>query len=808
MVRFAPEIQTVRPEGLLRESINQMHNGKARINPATFSLPVYPMNEPVNFISNDQVEIFNRLHDKQVRYLAFGSFAINAYEQARTGGTIKLWVEPSQENIARLNEALRESGQTGVNPEFDPERKRPLETLRGVHSRDTIGMDFYPAVNGFSGQDFGTLFERKQGVRASEITREAADQAISIQHMSLPDLYHNTGHTRGKAREYNLDILYKAGNAFKIKTPPLPEPSSFLKKGDLKQGEDTSKSKHMTQKAPERTFVRRDFEQIRRDLDMEVVLQHYGYQLSSKTKPKDAWRVYKSGMEGDSQRFAVMTNPKSGYKGFVELNNTSLRGDVFEFIKYKEGDFKSAFRVVDQMLGNPEFEQKARQLPPLKVVAPRQYLNDEKLRQSDLIGEYGISFLSKLPSNYLTEKRGLDPSTVQAPEFCHQILQTTRAGHTNIAFPLTSEKGNILTLDIRNENFKSFPSGSKGDALWKSNEHARLVQEGEYRVGDRLLKFEMGTEGTVSRSNGSLTFHTRHPQVGLVSFPLERKQLEMIPTNRIVVSESPIDSLSYHQLSPPQAGEYRRYVSAAGNPSREQWQHMERFVRSNPQAQFVIGMDGNPPGNRFAINLLGIKHPQRNDRFAIIPHVVYNNPTPVPGERGGNVTKEVGQNVLTLEIKYPIAREASYEKAKSENEQVIENLLSKMNRFQPGDKKATQSMLENLIEPASQTLRTISEIRFPNRGRLLEAALDHLTGEVARRDGQPLTAVIRPTATQNDFNDVLRNRSGKPLPDSSNLSLNKLPLPTFKAQHDILEQKKQNQSEAEQETSTQKKIRS
>ena len=484
------------------------------------------MNEPINFITNDQIEIFNQLHEKQVRYLAFGSFSINSYEQARTGSTIKLWVEPNPENIKNLNEALGNSGMPLVNPDFDPNRKRPLATLSGSDTRDRAGMDFYPAVNGFSQSDFAEVYERKQGIKALESLSDTPNQAVAIQHMSLPDLYHNTGHTRGKARAYNLDVLYKAVDAFKIKIPPLPEPSIFYEKPGGKEKNGNSVSATEQEKSPKPTFVKRDFDQIRRELDMEVVLQQYGYQLSSKTKPNDVWRVYKSGLEGDSQRFAVMTKPKSGYKGFVELNNTSLRGDVFEFIKYKEGDYKSAFRRVDQLLGNPEFEQKVRQIEPLKPPPPRQYLNDEKLRQSDLIEEYGVTLLSDQHSDYLTDKRGLAPATLRAPEFRHQILNTARAGHVNIAFPLTSEKGNMLTLDMRNENFKSFPPGQKGDALWKSNEHALVSQAYEFMADGKALLLEKGTTGTVSRANGSLTFHTVHPQEGIISIPIHRSRLE------------------------------------------------------------------------------------------------------------------------------------------------------------------------------------------------------------------------------------------------------------------------------------------
>ncbi|MBU1820120.1 MAG: toprim domain-containing protein [Bacteroidetes bacterium] len=733
------------------------------------------MNRPINFIQNDQVELFNQLNRHQVRYLAFGSFSINSYEQARTEGTVKLWVEPTGENLRRLNEVLLETGQSTLRPDFDPERRRPLEPVAGAATRDRIGVDFYPAVNGFTLSDFGRLYERREKVPAQELARHPHDQSVPINHLSLPDLYHNTGHTRGKAKEYNLTVLFKAAGAFGVQAPDLPPPSSYLPLEQDEREQQKSDGASLS-KSLQSVFQKRDFQQIRQDLDLEVVLQHYGYQLSSKTRPKDVWRVYKSGFEGDSQRFAVMTNPKSGYKGFVELNNTSLRGDVFEFIRYKEGDYRSAFRVVDEILGNPRYEQQAAQVAPLTPARPRQYLQDEKLRQSDLIREYGISHPDRGGSDYLTNSRMLGKETVNTPEFRHQILSTVRGGHTNVAFPLTSAKGNILSLDIRNENFKSFPPGAKGDALWKSNEHAILAEESTCTVGTEPYVLAKGTRGTLSRTNGLMTFHTRHPEAGDLSVPVDKTRITVVPANRIIISESPIDSLSYHQLAPPQPGEYRRYVSPAGNPSREQIQQLESFVGSHPQAQFVVGMDGDPAGNRFAINLLGTKHPQRNDRFAIIPHVVYNNPTPATGEGGKpKESKEVGHNLLTLEIRHPIAREATYEHAKSENESVIERLLDKMNLFQPRDKKAVETLRENLIETGSQTLRTVSEIKFPNRGRLLESALDQLATEIEIRDGQKLTAVIRPTATQNDFNEVLRNRSGKSLPESSNLALGKVP---------------------------------
>lgn len=735
------------------------------------------MNKPVNFVDNDKVELFNQLNANSVRYMAFGSFSINAYEQARTDSTIKLWIDPAQENIILLNTALRESGRSPITAEFDPEAKKPLKSDSGIPTRDSVGVDFYPAVNGFQVSDFAKVYDRKATIKAHEFANSATNRALLIDHMSFPDLYHNVGNTNGKAKEYNLDVLFKAVKAFDLPSQNIAEPSTYLSMETKNKPEPVvtfSKPKQFTP-----NYQRRDFAQIRNELDMELVLQHYSYEMSAKSKPNDRWRVYKSGIEGDSQRLAVMNNADSGFKGFVDLNNNAFKGDVFAFIKYKEGDYKNAFRVVDQILGNPDYKEKAAQLRPMTPASPKQYLNDEKLRQSDLIEQYNLTLLPENRPNYLTEKRCISPETLFAPEFKNQVLASKNGEHTNIVFPLTSRKGNILTMDMRNEDFKSFPPGCKGDAIWKSNEHAKLKAEKDFVVNDENMHLDKDTKGTVSKSNGKLTFHTKHPEKGDVSVEVQKTELE-ITTNRIMISESPIDSISYHQLSPPVIGEYRQYISAAGNPSYQQIEQIENIVQSNPQAQFVIGMDGNMAGNRFAVNMLAQEHPRRDNRFAILPHVVYKNPTPATGAGGVEMdAKEVGHNVLTIEIKYPLSKEAGFRAVLAENAGVIDRVVDKMNMFQHKDKEANELRRENLIDSETNVLRTVTEIKFPNVGRMLEAALYQLGVEIERRDGRKLTNVIKPTATQNDFNDVLRNRNGKSLPTSSNLSMGQWSLLSF-----------------------------
>ncbi len=735
------------------------------------------MNEPINFVDNDKVELFNQLNVNNVRYMAFGSFSINAYEQARTDSTIKLWIDPAQENIVRLNAALQELGRNPIAKEFNPENTKPFKPETGYSTKDSLGVDFYPAVNGFQISEFAKVYDRKAVIKALEFSSSTTDRALLIDHMSLPDLYHNVGNTNGKAKEYNLDVLFKAASAFSVPGQKIVGPSTYLTMNAKNKPEPVVKFFKPRHLSP--SYERRDFAQIRKELDIELVFEYYGYGLSSKSKPNDKWRVYKSGIEGDSQRLAVMNNADSEFKGFVDLNNTALKGDVFAFIKYKEGDYKNAFKVVDQILGNIDYREKAAQLRPMAPAFPKQYLNDEKLRQSDLIEEYSLTLLPENQPNYLTEKRCISLETLTSSEFKHQVLMSKIGEHSNIHFPLTSEKGNILSMDMRNEGFKKFPPGGKGDAIWKSNEHGKLKDGKDFLVDGETIHLDKDARGTVSKSNGKLTFHTRHPDKGNISVEISKANIE-ITTNRIMISESPIDSLSFHQLSPPSKGEYRQYISPAGNPSYQQLEQIGKILKANPQAQFVIGMDGDKAGNRFSINLLALEHPLRDNRFAILPHVVYYNPKPATGAGDAEEdAKEVGHNVLTIEVKFPLSKETGFREVLAENAGVIERVIDKMNRFQRKDKAATEVRRESMVETESNILRTVTEIKFPNVDLMLHVALGQLKDEIERRDRRRLVEVLRPTPSQQDFNEVLKSRNGKSLTDSSNLVLRDLSLLSF-----------------------------
>lgn len=141
-----------------------------------------------------------------------------------------------------------------------------------------------------------------------------------------------------------------------------------------------------------------------------------------------------------------------------------------------------------------------------------------------------------------------------------------------------------------------------------------------------------------------------------------------------------------------------------------------------------------------------------------------------------------GVNKLDLELRQPLTPGTTGPgEAQQRNEAFLGRFLDEMNRFTKqfhynGDandkeKKVQEFQRETLLDSQQNQAVTRTRIHFPNDGRLLVKALTMLSDEINQRQGQALYQVVRPTRQQKDLNDVLQNRQGEPLPDSSPLKV-------------------------------------
>lgn len=772
-----------------------------------------------NKASREQLAILRHLNHAAVRYVAFGDFALNALEQTRTIGHIQLWIEPQPENIERLNRAIdgmygpRNATSVPLDVVNQPQMRRMLTLGTGQ-----VRVNLYPAIAGFKPDQFGDVFGRAMKGQATMIRPTGQfDGSVAYRQLGLNDLYLNVQASNSYHRAWNIELIERYAQQRNITLNPTTSVSTPQKI------------------RPER--IQRNFDQIREELDLEMVLQHYGYRVDTKkSQPNSPWRIYETGVQGDKQRLAVAALQGHKTKIFVDLNDpVNFRGDIFKFMeKMEHGNYRHIFEVVDRITMREGYAQEKAKIPALRQIPESYFLKDTLLREQDLQKRYNFYPLKN--TNYLNS-RSLTLDTLYSPEFDGRILNTAykKDGKEiiNTAFPLYARDGRIVSLDVRNTTYKAFPEGERGEAIWHSNRFYTTQKEIALTDGTAL---PINTSGTAFRSadGQQIVFHVDE-QTGRdrrIEMPVSaaKEVLRETPVNRIIITESAIDALSFKQLNPEQEGERRLYIATAGQPGGRQVGFIQDKLKENPFAQLVIAQDGDNPGLRFAINYLGLEHPAENPDLKVKPYITYSAPArsalkddvaperltlssqlETSSDKANPMTltqpsveegsrELLGTNRLTLELRYPINENAQI--GQQQNEQFINKLLTDLNLFirkydynnDPADKenKASEFQRETLLDAASNRVITRTVVHFPNDSVLLGKVLTKLTTEIDTRQGQPLYQVVRPTRQQKDFNEVLQNRNGHPLPQSHNLRLTEPPkITSFQQTRELVNQQGQ-----------------
>lgn len=878
-----------------------------------------------NRATREQLAIMRHLNKAGVRYLAFGDYAMNAIDPARAIGNVQLWIEPTRANFERLDTAIKEVYGPRVLTRSNPDltdNPQPKKMLTLGDGPQRVGL--YPAINGFGAGDFGELFARAQTNRAALIiNRGKLDGSVAYRQLAVPDLYQNVRESTAYHKAWNIQTLEKYADDRRIDLTPIGTKQA-ASAGEIRQpvGEKAfpqqvkPDSAEPHQKEAQETGPKtktgklvRDFDVIKRELDLEVVIRDYGFELDSKkSKPGDEWLIYERGEKNAKERLAVYTGDKYGQKMFVDMNDQrGWRGDVIKFLERVEnGIYRNVFKAVDRIMASTDYVLQKSVTAPLKQV--KESLIDTKLREKDLHSRYAIAPLTD--TRYL-EGRSLHKNVLQSPEFdgrIKNIVYTSDKGttHQNTAFPMYAQDGNLVSMDIRNERFKSFPSGERGEAMWHSNRFYELKTP--LAIQDKP-PLAAGTIGTVFRHNPEIIAfnYVEEGKPIQVQIPLEsaRNAFKEVPAQRILVAESAIDALSFKQLNPEAEGERRFYMATGGQPGSRQMGFIQKVLDRNPEAQFVIAQDGDNAGLRFAINYLGLTHPAADPDLRLKPQIAYSGPNlppnplanvlgpkfaydteiktfndvlkrfdiadgnlseghklaiqhqarfkeimpddyvkvsvemvqsvipafayakaygiPMPEEvsklaqseymntkvgnefrvareramispeemeqriqhhKDAKLEKDLysGVNKLELELRQPLKPGSTgADTAQQRNDQFLGRFLDEMNRFtkhfnynnDPNDKekKVQEFQRETLVDHQQQQAVTRTRIHFPNDGRLLVKALTMLTDEINGRQGQELYQIVRPTRQQKDLNDILQNRQGEPLPDSSPLKV-------------------------------------
>lgn len=724
------------------------------------------MNTAFNRISETQQSALQDLNRNGIRFLAAGEFAIDAYDQSRLNPKLTLLIDSDPTNRERF-ESLK----------ADPGRRFNFES-------DQIR--FKMASQG----EFEQLYRNR--VEHPAIRRDDPNQVEAVPHIGIADLYKKTAKitvdsspTYVEKVEHNLSVLFEASKVFPVKDIKLPDPS-WIKQGKLtlEDAFDDAKSGPKHVRFPNRNKmddtnsykpVSRDLKELRGALDIEIVLRHYGYTPSSKNKGNgnETYRIYKPDVPDSTQRIVVMNRADLPYKGFVDLNNSSFKGDSIEFVKTMEqGDWKRTFETIDRLLGNPDYPKMKQSVAELRPTPSKNYLNDEKVIQSELIKDYKATFVSTDRQLEYLRSRALDRSTILAPEFATQVISVVTTNSKkpeqtfqNTAFPLVSSSGNMLSMDIRANGFKAFPEGEKGDALWMSNQKVELTKDTSFRSSNNvIIDFPKGTQGFLTKAG-----FVHNNFSGFLAFERGAEFKDVNPTS-IILSESPIDALSFHQLNPPISGENRLYISTAGNPSKLQQSHISSIIGKNPEAKVVLANDADNPGIRFSVNTVAL------DQTSMLkPDLAFIQSTDKDGQR-------VGYNLLTLRFEGTVPTEKLSEKLLEATNSAFSNrvlgFLADQNSKQiSGQALKVEATPEQVVsvnpkQPSESIVSNSFKIKLSNETKQLANVLEGVVALANDLNKSDRFIVARPTIAQKDFNNELKERVGKAFDSTSPLRFN------------------------------------
>lgn len=265
-----------------------------------------------------------------------------------------------------------------------------------------------------------------------------------------------------------------------------------------------------TQKWPLR---RVDFEQFKQQIDLVEYAKDQGYIKDLQRSGGNSVSLYKA-ESGGKDRIVVYPQRGGGGDIYFNPNDGADKGTVVQFQHRRgTGEWKDTIQTLQKYMGQVDNRVERTVTQPVSP-APNQ---SAPTREQAVVRSFDLKPLSD--TNYL-KSRGLSEETVKEPEFENAVFNRTYLDRNrgkqfvNTVFPIKNEQGTVAII-VRNDNIK-IVDGSRGDGVWISN--PKVIEPG----------------GRV---------------------------------DRLVIAESPIDAMSFHQMKPPAEGEKRLYLGTAGNLS-------------------------------------------------------------------------------------------------------------------------------------------------------------------------------------------------------------------------------------------------
>jgi hypothetical protein len=280
----------------------------------------------------------------------------------------------------------------------------------------------------------------------------------------------------------------------------------------------------------------KSFQEFRNEISIIELALSVGYKISKKEGIK--WPVLKDEISGDK---IIIVNPKSSAnQGYFNPRDSRDKGTLIHFVKNRIGSIfpyknnRTEIGNINEVLYNYQ------NLP----------IPEKNLFKADVINlahEYSEKNfhvpegLTKLKDPAYLHYRHIKPETINSSEFKNKIFNVKFKGYQNIGFPYYNAFGDTIGFELRNKQFKHVIDGSdRSIGIWHSNI-------------PKLLEW-------------------------------------------IILTESPIDALSYHELK---GKKNSLYVSFGGSVSLGQLETVKSIIteaKATSALKIISAVDNDEMG--------------------------------------------------------------------------------------------------------------------------------------------------------------------------------------------------------------------
>ncbi|HUZ59456.1 MAG TPA: toprim domain-containing protein [Hanamia sp.] len=283
----------------------------------------------------------------------------------------------------------------------------------------------------------------------------------------------------------------------------------------------------------------KSFQDFRNEISIIELALSVGYKIRKRDGIK--WPVLKDEISGDK---IIIVNPQStSNQGYFNPQDTKDKGTLINFVKNRLGSVfpylngKSEAGNINAVLYNYQ-----------SLPLPEKNLFKKEV--NNLVQEYSEKEfclpdgLSELKDPTYLYYRGIQSQTINKSLFNGKIFNAKRNGFNNIGFPYYNASGDTVGFEIRNKQFKHVIEGTdRSVCIWHSNLPSTL--------------------------------------------------------ENIILTESPIDALSYHQLKGKNNSLYVSFGGAVGDDQITTLKAIIKKANIIPEFKFISAVDNDDAGRKY-----------------------------------------------------------------------------------------------------------------------------------------------------------------------------------------------------------------